>query len=824
MSISAVYCNSARGDFCCVTNRRAGMVNTEEQNRQKDKKILLDGARITEGQLIYREKNQYAVLDSSIADGKVIFSLRELPIDVAFRTESGTKLFRVSDWEIRIGDEYLPIPQNHPPALSTSVPDITPPTTPRKKDLSTPDTPRSLGHSEGFYSDTDSNSESQNSVLSEPLDFQGVAGKSKKPKKYRLFTKKDKSVSVDTLQLQDKDKKKSPRGPLNFLRKSNDIGEPSTASKRYLRIATASKSMSQIPRHTSTDLSPSSTSSSEGREKANRSSKSLFRSSSTTSKDKRRTSEPMTLSSVTDTTSPMNSPGYDHSMSSFPVSAPVGTKPAQHQFSLNLPLCSSTKTTNVADDVEDYESDDELSSDSLQFAKIAKASIEQYYDNFWKYLHDRRDRNNLLEEKMTKAKMSEDDKNKRRKALDKKEAEFLRVRRRRLNVNAFESLKVIGRGAFGEVQLVKMRGTEEVYAMKKLKKIKMIEKDQVEHVRSERNALADSEQAYIDNPWITRLYFSFQDPQFLYLIMEFIPGGDMMTHLIHYDTFSEEHTRFFIAETIQAIHSIHKLNYIHRDIKPDNLLLDKHGHIKLSDFGLCTGLQTTKVNNLYEQLENTPTQLSNHDKDTLKMNKSQRFESWKGKRRALAYSTVGTPDYIAPEVLLKDGYTELCDWWSVGVIMFEMLVGYPPFCSDTPPETYRKIINYKHTLRFPEDVHLSDEAKDLIYRLCSDQSTRIGAHGIEELKGHPFFRGLDWDGLREQKPPIVPDLVDKYDTKYFDSFEDEEEEPEDEAINGRNYWPAFTFKSPALRRLTVGTIGRGGTLRPNLFSSPLGQQ
>jgi len=482
-----------------------------------------------------------------------------------------------------------------------------------------------------------------------------------------------------------------------------------------------------------------------------------------------------------------------------------------------------TQTTNVADDVEDYESDDELSADSIQFSKISRASIEQYYDNFWKYLNERRDRGNLLEEKMTKAKMGEDDKNKRRKALDKKEAEFLRMRRRRLNVNAFEVIKVIGRGAFGEVQLVKMRGTDDVYAMKKLKKTKMIEKDQVEHVRSERNALADSEQAS-DNPWITRLYFSFQDPQYLYLIMEFIPGGDMMTHLIHYDTFSEEDTRFFVAETIMAIHSIHQLNYIHRDIKPDNLLLDKNGHVKLSDFGLCTGLQTTKVANLHEQLENAPTQLSSHDKDTLKMNRSQRFDTWRGKRRALAYSTVGTPDYIAPEVLLKDGYTELCDWWSVGVIMFEMLVGYPPFCSDTPPETYRKIIHFRDTLRFPDDAQLSSQAKDLIMRLCSDQTTRIGLKGIDELKQHPFFAGLNWEKLRDVKPPIVPDLADKYDTKYFDNFEEEDEEDDDETTNGRNYWPAFTFKSPALRRLTVGTIGRGGTLRPNLFSGIPQQQ
>jgi len=483
-----------------------------------------------------------------------------------------------------------------------------------------------------------------------------------------------------------------------------------------------------------------------------------------------------------------------------------------------------TQTSAVVEEAEDYESDDELSPDSLQFATIARASIEQYYDNFWKYVHDRRERGDMLEEKMSKMKMSDEDKNKRRRALDKREAEFLRVRRRRLNVNAFEVKKVIGRGAFGEVQLVKMRGTEDVYAMKKLKKTKMIEKDQVEHVRSERNALADSEHAYVDNPWITRLYFSFQDPQYLYLIMEFIPGGDMMTHLINYDTFSEEHTRFFIAETILAIHSIHKLNYIHRDIKPDNLLLDKNGHVKLSDFGLCTGLQTTKVATLHEKLENTPIELNASDKETANQGRNQRIGTWKARPRHLAFSTVGTPDYIAPEVLLKDGYTELCDWWSVGVIMFEMMVGYPPFCSDTPTETYRQICNFKHTLKFPGDTPLSEAAKDLIRRLCSDQKERIGLHGVEEIKGHAFFKGFDWEHVRDLTPPIVPELADQYDTRYFDSFDDEDSEEEEDQTQGRNYWPAFTFKSPALRRLTVGTIGRGGTLRPNIFASPLGQQ
>jgi len=455
----------------------------------------------------------------------------------------------------------------------------------------------------------------------------------------------------------------------------------------------------------------------------------------------------------------------------------------------------------------------------VEFSKITKHAIEQYYDNFWKHLRERDARKLLLEDKMLKLKLTDDEKEIRRRALDNKETELMRLRRLRLTVNSFESIKIIGRGAFGEVHLVRMKGTDNVYAMKKLKKAKMIEKDQVAHVRAERNALADAESTYDDNPWVTRLYYSFQDAHYLYLIMEFVPGGDMMTHLIKFDTFTEDQTKFYIAETVIAINSIHQLNYIHRDIKPDNLLLDKKGHIKLSDFGLCTGLQTTRVNNLYQTLEGTSHELNKNDENSLTMSRSQRFDSWRGKRRVLAYSTVGTPDYIAPEVFLKEGYTEVCDWWSVGVIMFEMLIGYPPFCSETAQETYRKIINWKHTLRFPEDCHISLEARDLIESLCCDQSERFGKNGFEEIKRHSFFKGVDWERMRDLNSPIVPELKDQYDTRYFDEFKEEPEESDEEYENGkRNYWPAFTYKSPALRRLTLGTWGRGGTLK--FFKSP----
>jgi len=144
----------------------------------------------------------------------------------------------------------------------------------------------------------------------------------------------------------------------------------------------------------------------------------------------------------------------------------------------------------------------------------------------------------------------------------------------------------------------------------------------------------------------------------------------------------------------------------------------------------------------------------------------------------LAFSTVGTPDYIAPEVFMQKGYSKECDLWSVGVIMYEMLVGYPPFCSETPQETYRKIMNYKDTLRFPDDTNLSKEAKDLIGRFLSDQNNRIGSKNVDEIKSHPFFKGIEWEKLRVGKAIFAPELKSPIDTSHFDQFDEEEDEPD----------------------------------------------
>ncbi|KAI1716182.1 protein kinase domain-containing protein [Ditylenchus destructor] len=395
-------------------------------------------------------------------------------------------------------------------------------------------------------------------------------------------------------------------------------------------------------------------------------------------------------------------------------------------------------------------------------ANRARLSIESYYAQAMVQCAERDHRYSKLEKQMEDEGLNEAEKEERRKIHAAKEADFLRQRRTKLCAADFHSLKVIGRGAFGEIRLVQKIDTGHIYAMKILRKSEMLEKEQMAHVRAERDILSEA-----DCEWVVTMYFSFQDNINLYLVMEFLPGGDIMTLLIKKDILSEEETLFYIAETSLAIQAIHNLNFIHRDIKPDNLLLDARGHIKLSDFGLCTGLKKIHRTELYR---NWPSQLP---ADFVPFESRRKAETWKKNRRAYAYSTVGTPDYIAPEVFQPNGYTKSCDWWSLGVIMYEMLIGYPPFCSETPQETYRKVMNWQQALVFPPEIPISIEAKATVKRFCCEAEKRMGhTTGIDEIKQCPFFKRVDWDHIREKPAPIRIEVRGIADTSNFDDFGD----------------------------------------------------
>ena len=234
--------------------------------------------------------------------------------------------------------------------------------------------------------------------------------------------------------------------------------------------------------------------------------------------------------------------------------------------------------------------------------------------------------------------------------------------------------------------------------------------------------------------------------------MEYLPGGDLMNLLIKKDILTENEARFYIAELILAIEEIHKLDCIHRDIKPDNVLIDKTGHIKLSDFGLA------KVSDkIFGKTETKPT--------------SPRDSAQKHQKN---YSCVGTAYYVAPEVLNKKGYDAEIDWWSVGAIFFEMLVGYAPFCSKDTNEVCYKILNWQKYLKIPSKVKLSKKTEDLIRKLINNSNERLGKKGAQEIKSHPFFKGLNWEGMKSMKPPFIPKLKNDYDTSYFETFESKE--------------------------------------------------
>lgn len=429
--------------------------------------------------------------------------------------------------------------------------------------------------------------------------------------------------------------------------------------------------------------------------------------------------------------------------------------------------------------MEEGQCEEEVLGSSLTMEKVAAAKqfIENHYKTQMKSIQERKERRWILERKLASSDVPKEERMHLIKDLEQKETEYMRLKRHKICVDDFELLTIIGRGAYGEVRLCREKKSGNIYAMKKLKKSEMLIRGQVEHVRAERNLLAE-----VASHCIVKLYYSFQDAEYLYLVMEYLPGGDMMTLLMREDTLSESVAKFYIAQSVLAIESIHKHNYIHRDIKPDNLLLDKNGHMKLSDFGLCKPLDCRTLSTLKENEamddENIkdPMDIDSSFPDTNDGNKwkspREKLHHWQINRRKLAFSTVGTPDYIAPEVLLKKGYGMECDWWSLGAIMYEMLIGYPPFYADDPITTCRKIVHWRNHLRFPEDAKVSHEAKDLICRLLCDAEHRLGTGGSNQIKGHPWFKDIVWDRLYEMEAAFKPEVNGELDTQNFMKYDE----------------------------------------------------
>ena len=227
-----------------------------------------------------------------------------------------------------------------------------------------------------------------------------------------------------------------------------------------------------------------------------------------------------------------------------------------------------------------------------------KFYMEQHVENILKVHHQRLRRRTQLENEMAKVNLSEEAARQMRRMLHQKESNYIRLKRAKMDKSMFDKIKTLGVGAFGEVALCRKKDTGMLYAMKTLRKSDVLKRNQVAHVKAERDILAEA-----DNEWVVKLYYSFQDHNNLYFVMDYVPGGDLMGLLIRMEILDEPLARFYIAELVQAIESVHRMGFIHRDIKPDNILIDRNGHIKLTDFGLCTGFRWTHNSKYYQRGE-----------------------------------------------------------------------------------------------------------------------------------------------------------------------------------------------------------------------------
>ncbi|NXO47081.1 LATS1 kinase, partial [Aramus guarauna] len=419
-----------------------------------------------------------------------------------------------------------------------------------------------------------------------------------------------------------------------------------------------------------------------------------------------------------------------------------------------------------------------------------KFFMEQHVENILKSHQQRLHRKKQLENEMMRVGLSPEARDQMRKMLCQKESNYIRLRRAKMDKSMFVKIKTLGVGAFGEVCLARKVDTNALYATKTLRKKDVLLRNQVAHVKAERDILAEA-----DNEWVVRLYYSFQDKDNLYFVMDYIPGGDMMSLLIRMGVFPENLARFYTAELTCAVESVHKMGFIHRDIKPDNILIDRDGHIKLTDFGLCTGFRWTHDSKYYQSGDHArqdSMDFSNEWGDPANCRCGDRLKPLERRaarqhQRCLAHSLVGTPNYIAPEVLLRTGYTQLCDWWSVGVILFEMLVGQPPFLAQTPLETQMKVINWQTALHIPPQAKLTPEASDLIIKLCRGPEDRLGKNGADEIKAHPFFKTIDFSSdLRRQSAFYIPKIAHPTDTSNFDPVDPDKLWSDDDKEGNRN--------------------------------------
>ncbi|QLQ80226.1 hypothetical protein HG537_0D02270 [Torulaspora globosa] len=352
-----------------------------------------------------------------------------------------------------------------------------------------------------------------------------------------------------------------------------------------------------------------------------------------------------------------------------------------------------------------------------------------------------------------------------------KEHEILRKRRLKPKNKDFEIITQVGQGGYGQVYLARKKDTKEVCALKILNKKLLFKLNETNHVLTERDILTTTR-----SEWLVKLLYAFQDTESLYLAMEFVPGGDFRTLLINTRFLKSAHARFYISEMFCAVNALHELGYTHRDLKPENFLIDAKGHIKLTDFGLAAGtVSNERIESMKLRLEEVknlefPAFTEKSIEDRRKM-----YNTLRETEINYANSMVGSPDYMALEVLEGKKYDFTVDYWSLGCMLFESLVGYTPFSGSSTNETYENLRHWKQTLRRPRLENgrpaFSDRTWEMITRLIADPMNRL--RSFEHVKRMPYFAEIDFNDLRNMSPPFTPQLDNETDAGYFDDFSNE---------------------------------------------------
>ncbi|KAK4052351.1 serine/threonine-protein kinase dbf2 [Microbotryomycetes sp. JL201] len=400
-------------------------------------------------------------------------------------------------------------------------------------------------------------------------------------------------------------------------------------------------------------------------------------------------------------------------------------------------------------------------------ADLAQLYFYDHYFDLLSYIGARKARLGAFKQSVAERNLPMDQAQKEWTSYTGRERVLLRKRRTKLKLDQFHIVTQVGQGGYGEVYLARHKETNQVVALKKMRKKTLLKMDEIRHVLTERDILAST-----NSPWLVRLLFAFQDHTYVYLAMDFIAGGDFRTLLNNSGVLKEEHARFYITEMFVAVDSLHKLGYIHRDLKPENFLIDTTGHIKLTDFGLASGaLNPGKIEHLKHKLDEVK------DSDLVYRSTVEMKSIYKSIRQAdlrYADSVVGSPDYMAIETLRGHTYTFSVDYWSLGCILFEFLSGFPPFSGASAEETWANLKNWQKCLRRPH----YDRPEDRIFNLSDEGWHAITAKeqrvsSLKELQLLPFFQGIDWATLRDRKAPFIPSLDSEVDAGYFDDFNNE---------------------------------------------------